>query len=156
RLLRGSLPGRRHPDVGQVRAEHPAGRLPHLLQADPPQGLQHAVTDDRRALQARAESILLLVTLTWGLTFPAIKLAVTDGSPALFMVSRFALVIPALWLIGRRRFFRNLAPTAGNGILLGSLLWASYFCQALGLAWTTATRSAFITGLSVLIVPFLD
>jgi len=41
------------------------------------------------------------------------------------------------------------------GLLLASLVGLSYFAQVVGLQYTTPTRSAFITGLSVILVPLL-
>lgn len=106
---------------------------------------------DRR----RAEFILLGVVAAWGLTFPAIKVAVTDVTPALFMALRFGLVLIGLTAIGQGRYSKNLRASWKSGLILGLLLWASYLFQAVGLAHTTATRSAFITGLSVVIVPLV-
>ena len=106
---------------------------------------------DRR----RAEFILLGVVAAWGLTFPAIKAAVTDVTPALFMALRFGLVLIGLTAIGQGRYSKNLRASWRSGLILGLLLWASYLFQAVGLAHTTATRSAFITGLSVVIVPLV-
>jgi drug/metabolite transporter (DMT)-like permease len=41
------------------------------------------------------------------------------------------------------------------GVLLGSLLFASFMSQTLGLQYTSPTRSGFITGLSVVLVPLI-
>jgi len=108
-----------------------------------------------RTGRRRAEIILLGVVAAWGLTFPAIKAALVDVTPGLFMALRFGLVLIGLVAIGRGRFSRNLGRSWRDGLLLGLLLWASYLFQAVGLAHTTATRSAFITGLSVVIVPLV-
>ncbi|HEX7878981.1 MAG TPA: DMT family transporter [Candidatus Eisenbacteria bacterium] len=103
----------------------------------------------------RAEMILFLMVAAWGLTFPAIKVAVQDVSPGLFMALRFGLVLVFLAAIGQGRYSRNLRPAWRDGLVLGLLLWGSYIFQAVGLKYTTATRSGFITGLSVLIVPLI-
>jgi drug/metabolite transporter (DMT)-like permease len=101
-----------------------------------------------------AEWVLLAVTAVWGLTFPAIKLAVAEVRPSVFMVVRFGLALLGLFLLTRGRYFRGWKGHLGAGLLLGGLLYASYAFQAVGLASTSATRSAFITGLSILLVPF--
>ena len=116
--------------------------------------MSHGAAVDRSD-RRRAEIILLGVVAAWGLTFPAIKVAVTDVTPALFMALRFGLVLVGLAAIGRGRYSKNLKVGWRSGLILGLLLWASYLFQALGLAHTTATRSAFITGLSVVIVPLV-
>jgi drug/metabolite transporter (DMT)-like permease len=107
------------------------------------------------AERRRAEAILFLMVAAWGLTFPAIKVAVRDASPGLFMALRFGLVLVALAAIGRGRYSRDLKPAWKDGLVLGLLLWGSYIFQAVGLKYTTATRSGFITGLSVVIVPLV-
>lgn len=103
----------------------------------------------------RAETILFLMVAAWGLTFPAIKVAVRDVSPGLFMALRFGLVLVFLAAIGQGRYSRNLKSAWRDGLVLGLLLWGSYIFQAVGLKYTTATRSGFITGLSVVIVPLI-
>jgi drug/metabolite transporter (DMT)-like permease len=103
----------------------------------------------------RAELVLLAVTAAWGLTFPAIKIAVAELRPSVFMAARFLLVLVGVFLLYRGRLFRGWRGSVGAGLTLGLLQFASYAFQALGLEHTTATRSAFITGLSVILVPFL-
>lgn len=108
-----------------------------------------------RSDRRQAEFILLGVVAAWGLTFPAIKAAVTDVTPAMFMALRFGLVLIGLAAIGRGRYSKDLRASWKSGLILGLLLWASYLFQAIGLEHTTATRSAFITGLSFVIVPLV-
>jgi drug/metabolite transporter (DMT)-like permease len=105
----------------------------------------------------RADLGLVLVTAIWGLTFPAIRSAMTGGaSPLAFVAARFviaAALMAPLALRGVRREGRAmLGPAAGLGLLLGS----SYAFQTIGLTTTTAANSGFITGSSVVMVPFLD
>ena len=108
-----------------------------------------APESDRR----RSEVALVLVAALWGLTFPLIKGALDDASPMGFLAVRCPIALALLWpLCGRR------PPARGSvlpGIGLGLLLAASYYLQTLGLVVTTATRSAFLTGLSVLLTPLL-
>jgi drug/metabolite transporter (DMT)-like permease len=99
----------------------------------------------------RAELALLVVTLTWGLTFPMIKLGLGHAPPFAFLALRCPVGLLCLWpLMGWRR------PAASSwlpGLLVGCVLALAFYMQTLGLVTTTATRSAFITGLSVVFVP---
>ncbi len=96
---------------------------------------------------------MLVVTLAWGLTFPMIKGALADAPPFTFLALRFPLGLLLLWpLLGFRRPRRS---ALGAGLLLGAFLGASFYAQTVGLVHTTATRSAFITGLNVILVPLL-
>lgn len=103
----------------------------------------------------RADLALLGVTAAWGSTFPAIKVGVAVVDPLVFYALRLTLALLGLALLFRRSLFTNLAGRWRQGIVLGLLLYVSYLAQAVGLQYTTASRSGFITSLSVILVPFL-
>jgi drug/metabolite transporter (DMT)-like permease len=109
--------------------------------------------DGRGARAHRAEAALLATTLAWGLTFPMIKGALADAPPFAFLALRFPLALPLLWLL--MRFRRPSRQAVVPGLVLGLALTVSFYAQTLGLTSTTPTRSAFITGLSVILVPLL-
>ncbi|MCG2586671.1 DMT family transporter [Massilia sp. TS11] len=94
---------------------------------------------------------LIVVTLVWGTTFPAMKDLTSHFSPLWIIFSRFllaaAVLSPFLW--GAR--LRDL----GLGLGIGVLLFFCYVFQVEGLALTSSNRNAFITGLNVLVVPLL-
>jgi drug/metabolite transporter (DMT)-like permease len=94
-----------------------------------------------------------VVTLCWGLTFPVIKGALAHAAPFTFMALRFPLALLLLWPLLRWRVPARSA--LGPGLTLALLLGTSLYTQVLGLEYTTPTRSAFITGLSVILVPIL-
>jgi drug/metabolite transporter (DMT)-like permease len=101
----------------------------------------------------RSEAALLLVTAAWGLTFPLVKgaLAEAPAFPFLGVRTFVGLVLVA----GLFRFRVPGKAALPMGALLGALLVLSYAFQTVGLEHTTATRSAFITGLSVVGVALL-
>jgi drug/metabolite transporter (DMT)-like permease len=109
--------------------------------------------EGRGASARRAEAALLATTLAWGLSFPMIKGALADAPPFAFLALRFPLALPLLWVL--MRFRRPARAAVLPGIVLGLALGASFYSQTLGLETTTPTRSAFITGLSVILVPIL-
>jgi drug/metabolite transporter (DMT)-like permease len=94
---------------------------------------------------------LLLVTLVWGTTFPAMKDLTVYFSPVWIIFTRFALaallLAPFLYKAGRDDLV--------SGGLLGVLLFFCYVFQVEGLALTSSNRNAFICGMSVLVVPLL-
>ena len=94
--------------------------------------------------------ILTLVTLIWGSTFVVVKSALAGFPPSLLMLLRFFL--GAL-------VFLPLLPRSRGAWLAGFELgfWAAlgYATQTIGLLYTSAGRSAFITALSVVLVPLL-
>lgn len=93
--------------------------------------------------------LLLLVTLIWGTTFVVIKESLESVPPALFLALRFtAAALVLIWV----------RPTPGLwrwGLILGVVMFLSYGSQTLGLLYTTASKGAFITALSVVLVPIL-
>jgi drug/metabolite transporter (DMT)-like permease len=99
----------------------------------------------------RGIAALLLVTLVWGTTFPAMKDLTSSFSPVEIVLLRFALagalLLPFLWRASRADLL--------SGGMLGLLLFLCYVFQVEGLALTSSNRNAFITGLNVLIVPLL-
>jgi drug/metabolite transporter (DMT)-like permease len=102
-----------------------------------------------------AELALLTLTLAWGTTFWIVGHVLVDTSPGVFLSLRFALatfVVGVVWLARRDR------PTPHafrHGSLLGVMLGTGFLLQTQGLRFTTPARSAFLTGLAVLFVPFL-
>lgn len=101
-----------------------------------------------------ATAVLALCTLIWGLTFVVVKDALAASDPFTFLAFRFALGALACLLWARGRVLER--PTLTNGLGLGLVLFAGYAFQTFGLDDTTPSRSAFITGLAVIGVPFVS
>src|SRR5580700_2404342 len=107
-----------------------------------------------------AELALVFNTLVWGATFILVKSALGGISPLLFLALRFSLATAALALFFRKPLShkthsRGAWKGAGPGVLVGSFLFLGYLLQTLGLRLTSAPKSAFITGLTSVMVPLL-
>lgn len=101
----------------------------------------------------KAEIILIFATLIWGLTFPVIKGALKGIPPFAFLTLRFLL---ASFVI---IFFVNLKIKKENikwGIIIGIFLFTGLSLQTIGLIYTTASRSGFITSFLVFLIPIFD
>ena len=98
---------------------------------------------------------LLFVTIIWGLTFILVKAALNDAQPFSFTALRFGLATLITLLIVNKNIITSTKNEIIGGILCGFLLFLGYAFQNFGLMNTTATKSAFITSISVLIVPFI-
>jgi len=107
-------------------------------------------------VRARAELALVANAVMWGATFVLVKGALGNISPALFLAVRFSVATAAL-LVLFRKVWKNPLPwrSLAGGALTGIFLYCGYLLQTLGLRLTTPSRSAFITGLSTVLVPFL-
>lgn len=103
----------------------------------------------------KAHLLLLAVVFVWGSTFVLIKGALADISPLLFNLLRMALATPCLALVYRRHIGRIDRAALISGAVTGFCLAMGYQFQTAGLRLTTPSKSAFITGLVVVIVPLL-
>ncbi len=101
----------------------------------------------------KAHVLLVLVTLVWGVTFVVIKDALQDASPLLFNAVRMTLAATALALVYLRSLKRLTMGALRSGMLVGTFLWLGYEFQTTGLKLTTPSKSAFLTGVSVILVP---
>ena len=104
--------------------------------------------------------MLILLTLIWGLTFPATKAALTATTPMQFLALRFGIamviILPMTLIKARRGELRRAEGESKVwiwGIGIGVLLLAGYILQAVGMKYTTASRSGFFTGLLTIFTP---
>ena len=104
----------------------------------------------------RAELSLLLLTFIWGTTFPLVKTALNFCSPFLFVSLRFGLATFAIWLIFSQRISFKDKGILKAGVVIGIFLFFGFAFQTMGLKYTAASKSAFITGLFVVMIPPLS
>lgn len=106
--------------------------------------------------QIIAEGALFSNTLIWGGTFVMIKSALTFISPMMFVSIRFLaaslLLLPFVYPLFKSISKKQLS----EGFILGIFLYIGFAVQTIGLQYTTATKSAFITGTFVLFTPILQ
>ena len=102
-----------------------------------------------------AHLLLIIVTLIWGATFTLVKSALADVSPLLFNLLRMALASAILLALNASNLRNLTRRDLRLGALTGLFLGMGYQFQTAGLARTTASKSAFITGLVVVLVPLL-
>lgn len=108
--------------------------------------------------RARSEIALIGVTLVWGASFVLVKNTLDLVSTWIFLTARFAVAAVALLIYFRRRLdFRGKVSRLWlrGGVWAGLCLAAGYCFQTFGLRYTTPSKSAFITGLTSALVPFL-
>lgn len=108
--------------------------------------------------RTRAVAELLLAGVIWGLGFVATVWALQDFSPIGFLITRFliAFVLGEIIRVGimRRRFWS--ATDFKLSIFAGVLMASFLLPQTVGLLFTTATNSGFLTILYVVMVPILS
>lgn len=111
------------------------------------------------ASRLHADLVLIGITALWGGTFVVVKDALGHADPFTFIAVRFALGGVAGAVLARRHLWPITAerrPLYGAGALLGAFLFLGFAFQTVGLQHTTESRSAFITGLAVVLVPLVS
>jgi drug/metabolite transporter (DMT)-like permease len=107
-------------------------------------------------MRVRAYVLMLFVVAVWGSTFVVIKGALADATPAAFNLARMLLAF-ALLAVAYHRAWRGIRRSdLAAGALVGLCLAAGYQFQTIGLVRTTPSKSAFITGLVVVLVPLFS
>jgi drug/metabolite transporter (DMT)-like permease len=103
----------------------------------------------------QADLALILMTFIWGSTFTIVKKSLAQVSPIFFVAMRFWLATAIVAILNRKQLQRIDSRTLGRGLLLSVALCGGFCFQTLGLRSTGPSYSAFITSLSVLLVPIL-
>jgi drug/metabolite transporter (DMT)-like permease len=103
----------------------------------------------------RAHLLLIATVGVWGSTFVVVKDALADVSPLLFNFLRMSLAFLCLALFYRGHLGRIDRRALLSGALAGLCLAIGYQFQTAGLRLTTPSKSAFITGMVVVLVPMV-
>ncbi len=111
--------------------------------------------------ELKASLLLLSAALIWGFAFVAQRVGALHVGAFTFTGIRFALgslsLIPLIMYFGKKSKEGNESIIYENplkaGIITGSVLFMAATLQQIGLAYTTAGKAAFITGLYIVIVP---
>jgi drug/metabolite transporter (DMT)-like permease len=105
-------------------------------------------------MRIKADLQLLVTTVIWGTAFVALRIAAGHGTVFFMNAARFLLggLLLLPWTRFKGVFDRKNFLYVG---LAGFSLYAATAFQQAGLAYTTASNAAFITSLSVVMVPFI-
>lgn len=113
------------------------------------------ITSTQRT-RSQANLSLLLVAIIWGGAFVAQRTGMQHAGPFAFNATRFAVGGLALTIVlGWRRLRATPRDELRAGVFLGLVLFGGASLQQIGMVWTTAGKAGFITGLYIVIVPFL-
>ena len=102
-----------------------------------------------------AQLALVITTMIWGVTFVMVKDALNDAGPYMFAFLRFGLA----FLVGSAFAYNKIGSIKFNeviaGLVCGFVLFVGYAFQNYGLMQTSPSKSAFITSVSVIMVPMI-
>lgn len=104
---------------------------------------------------ARAYWMLLLICGLWGISFPIMEALLSSISPLLFVFVRYSLSAMIVTVIFHKRLrtITKLDLRYSARIALPFAFAASL--QMLGLANSSSTNTAFITGMTVIVIPIM-
>ncbi|NIO38190.1 EamA family transporter, partial [Candidatus Bathyarchaeota archaeon] len=105
--------------------------------------------------ESLSDLMLLGVSMIWGGTFPLIKVSLQDTSPYVFLSLRFLMATLILAAVFRKELTSTSMQALEAGFLIGIFIFIGYLTQTVGLKYTTASKSGFITGLYVVFTPIL-
>lgn len=111
--------------------------------------------------------LLLLAACIWGFAFVAQREGMSHMGPFTFNAIRFMLgaasLLPLIYFLNKKKTGKasrsegkaELRRGTLGGVLAGLILFTGSSLQQIGLVYTTAGKAAFVTGLYIVIVPFL-
>ena len=107
-----------------------------------------------------SDALLMVTALIWGFAFVAQRMGMDHVGPLIFNGVRFALGALVLCIVLKLRrpplaITQPRVPLVWGGALAGGVLFLGASFQQIGIVYTTAGKAGFITGLYVVIVPFL-
>ncbi len=103
----------------------------------------------------KADALLVLVAIVWGGGFIVIKDSLNTMTPLILMSLRFVLAGITVAMIFYKQLKNITKCDIRNGAIVGFFLYGGYAFQNVGLKYTTASNSAFLTAVNVVLVPFI-
>ncbi|SJZ77131.1 DMT family transporter [Selenihalanaerobacter shriftii] len=116
---------------------------------------QEAVESKDTKIILFADLALLLVAMVWGGGFVVTKNLLDTMGPFYFLGIRFTISALILGIIFWKRVRKIELKVLSKGLLIGLFLFLAFATQTVGLIYTTPAKQGFITGINVVIVPFL-
>lgn len=108
--------------------------------------------------ETRANLLLILTAMIWGLSFVALVVGMKDMGPFVYNGICFSLGGTALIiviLLTKRKIENDFSKVLKSGIVCGLFLFLASSFQKLGVSGSTAGKIAFITSTYMIIVPII-
>lgn len=103
-----------------------------------------------------ADMGLLLVGMLWGMGFIATKFGLNEEITPLYMLTlRFSISAIILLLIFGRRIRNTNIKEIKKFMILAVVFFLGFWLQTIGSKYTSASKSAFYTGVNVIFVPYV-
>lgn len=109
----------------------------------------------KKKLQYRADLMLLLVTLCWGISYYFVDLSLTDLEPFTLNAFRFLGAFIIATAFSWKKVKTVNVATIKYSILVAVSLVIVYICATYGVMYTTLSNSSFLCALTVIFTPIL-
>lgn len=106
--------------------------------------------------QLRADMMLVLVTLCWGVSYYLMDVSLTDMGAFTLNAYRFLGAFAISGLLAFRKLKTVNKATLKYSLLIGSALVFVYIGATFGVKYTTLSNSGFLCALTVIFVPILE
>ena len=102
-----------------------------------------------------ADGALLISALIWGGDYIAVKMSLAELTPLYMTGIRFTAAFFIMLAVFWKRMRRVTGREAAAGVVVGVFMFGGFALQTIGLQYTTAGKSAFITSIYAIVLPFL-
>ena len=99
---------------------------------------------------------LLSATLVWGSTYVATKSSINMVDPVELLVYRFLVPALIIGLFARIKYGAVIWKNLKYGLITGGVMWLYFIFQNVGLVYTEASNSSFLTGLFIVFTPLIS
>ena len=106
--------------------------------------------------QLKADLMLLLVTLGWGISYYLVDLSLKDMGPFTLNANRFLISFIVAGIFAFPKLKKVSSATLKYSLLLGIALVIVYIGATFGIKYTTLSNTGFLCGLSVIFTPILS
>lgn len=109
------------------------------------------------SIERKALLMIFIIPVLWGATFPLIHKVVAVYNPVVFVYWRFLvssiILLPVLILAICHRQIKRIELI--YGLLIGFMNSGAFILQSIALQYVDSSRTAFLTGVNVVLVPLL-
>jgi len=106
--------------------------------------------------QLKADLLLLLVTMGWGISYYLVGISLEDMGPFTLNANRFLIAFAIAAILSFPKLKNVSKVTLRYSVILGIALVFVYIGATFGIKYTTLSNTGFLCGLSVIFTPILS
>lgn len=107
-------------------------------------------------IQLKADLLLVIVALTWGVSYYVMDICLTSIEPFMLNAIRFLTAFFVAGLLGIKKMKSVSRNTLKYSLFVGTALCMVYIGATFGVKYTTISNAGFLCGMTVVFVPILS